>query len=91
MIVSGWPGIVPFVPVNSLGLDRTQRDAGTAAGAFRLVDDRPLGYSILQEYPESATGTGHRGRSIHLEALVDKGIEGFTHKLYILTVISPQS
>ena len=43
IVVSGWPGLVPSVPINSLRLDRTQYNTSSATGAFSLVDDRPLG------------------------------------------------
>ena len=89
IVVSGRPGLVPFVPINSLWLDRTHRDAYTAASAFCFVNNRPLGYPILKKYPESATGTRHWRRSIYFETSVDKGFQGSAHKLYILNMISP--
>ncbi len=91
IVVSRRLGLVTFVPINSLWFDGTHSNAGTTISAFCFVNNRPLGYSILDESSKSATRTRHWGRSIYFKTCVEEGLDSFTYKFNILNMVCSQS
>jgi len=74
VVVPGRLRLITVVPVNGLGADGTHLNADTAEVAPGFIDNRPLGYTILDEGAEPAAGTVGRRRPLYLKARVEEGI-----------------
>src|SRR4030042_3608735 len=91
IIMFRWLGLVTFVPVNSLWFDGTHSTADIAKRTLRFINNRPLGYSILNESSKSATRTRHRGRSIYFKTHINEGLYTLAHKFNILNMVCSKS
>jgi hypothetical protein len=81
---------VTFIPINGFGADGTHFNADTAKVAPGFIDNRPLGYSILDEGAEPAAGTVGWRRSVYLKAWVEKGIYVSAYQLNVLSMVCSQ-
>ena len=85
------PGFITRVPINSFRLNWAHPDAGAAIGAFCLVDNRSLAYSILGEGLQSAAGARHWRSPNYVKSLIEELLNIFPDYFNVLDMVCSQT